>query len=189
MRGIEGWPFVDVVVAIVAGDDVAAQATADVFVAGSPGDRVVAALAMGAIVALTAGYAVVPARIIVRGSVLYEIVAPTRLSGHHRRCQPTSRRPRCRPRPPPELPHAISNVAAIAQNSSIDLLNVASILLELPVGRRTTRVALPGRRHNSSQKRRRLHLRPEGRGGATRRFYPTTIAVPSKAAHDTLTYM
>ena len=55
VRSIEGWPFVYVVVAIVAGDDVATQATANVFVARSSGDGVVAALAMDAIVALTAG--------------------------------------------------------------------------------------------------------------------------------------
>jgi hypothetical protein len=86
-------------------------------------------------------------------------------------------------------PPTISGVAVITQNSRTNLLNTASSLLDLPDGRRTSRVALSGRRHNGSQSAGACTRARRAKKDATPRFYPTTIAVPSKAAHGTLAYM
>ena len=128
------------VVAIVAGVDVATQATANVFVARSSGDKVVATLAMDAIVALTAEYAVVSARTIVRGSVLYVIVAtqsayPVIIDGANQSGPSVPIKASARATPP-----TISSVAVISQNCRTNLLNTASVLLDLPTSHRTSRV-------------------------------------------------
>ena len=86
-------------------------------------------------------------------------------------------------------PPTISSVVVVTQNSRTNLLNGASSLLDLPDGRRTSRVALSARRHNGSQRRRACTRARRVGEDATPRFYPTTIAVPSKAAHGTIAYM